>query len=66
LILPAGTSSGTSTQKNQDSPKKSRPLSTVRAKGGLAMASLMKRPDRPTWYIQYYLAGELKRESTGT
>ncbi len=30
------------------------------------MASLMKRPDRPTWYIQYYLAGELKRESTGT
>lgn len=30
------------------------------------MASLIKRPDRPTWYIQHYVAGELRRENTGT
>jgi len=30
------------------------------------MASLIKRPDRPTWYIQHYVAGELRRESTST
>jgi site-specific DNA recombinase len=27
------------------------------------MASLIQRPDRPTWYIQYYLSGKLKRLS---
>ncbi len=30
------------------------------------MASLIQRPDRPTWYLQYYVSGKLKRVSTGT
>jgi integrase len=30
------------------------------------MASLVQRPDRPTWYLQYYVSGKLKRKSTGT
>lgn len=30
------------------------------------MASLVQRPNRPTWYIQYYLSGKLRRVSTAT
>ena len=30
------------------------------------MASLVQRPGRPTWYIQFYLSGKLRRVSTGT
>jgi integrase len=30
------------------------------------MASLVRRQDRPSWYIQFYLSGKLKRVCTGT